>query len=93
MPPEKVGALGSGLLCHEQIVGRAGSLAWASLSCGCGLLYFTMKGQGFEMVQDRRGSSSQGQVYQIMGLKLPVFLYQKKPRICYEVRNKISINF
>lgn len=93
MPPEKVGALGSGLLCREQIWGRAGSRAWASVSCGCGLLYFTMKCQGFEMLQDRRGSSSQGQAYPLMGEKLPLFLYQKKPRICFEVRSKTRISF
>ena len=62
MLSEEVRVLGSGLPCHELTLG-AGSPALASLSCGCGLLWLHNEVSGFEMPQDKRGSSSQGQAY------------------------------
>lgn len=76
MFPEEVRVLGSGLLCHELTLG-AGSPAPASLSCGCGLLWLHNEVPGFEMPQDKRGSSSQGQAYQMIGGKTPIIFILK----------------
>lgn len=87
--PEEVRVLGSGLLGHELTLG-AGSAAPAPLSCGCGLHHSEVP--GFEMPQDKRGTSSQGQAYQRIGGKTPIIFILKQPCLCYEVGSKIHIN-
>lgn len=77
---------------HELTLG-AGSPAPASLSCGCGLLWLHNEVSGFEMPQDKRGSSSQGQAYLPDDQrKNSHYFYIETPCLCYEVGSKSHIN-